>query len=147
MDALEQQVKHVFDLAEKSVADVHAISGARHDIDDTRALLDATQAQFKATEDTLRGFDARQRQLERTEQRLARAEALSIDVRTTVESLQAQRTLVDHVIERAGALSFQIKQAEALVETLKRERTLACELKAAVAAVREEDEAESSSDQ
>ncbi len=147
VDALEQQVKHVFDLAEKSVADVHAISGARHDIDDTRALLDATQAQFKATEDTLRGFDARQRQLERTEQRLARAEALSIDVRTTVESLQAQRTLVDHVIERAGALSFQIKQAEALVETLKRERTLACELKAAVAAVREEDEAESSSDQ
>jgi hypothetical protein len=46
------------------------------------------------------------------------------------------------VIERAGALSFQIKQAEALVETLKRERTLACELKAAVAGVREEDEAE-----
>jgi hypothetical protein len=49
---------------------------------------------------------------------------------------------VDHVIDRAGALSFQIKQAEALVELLKRERTLACELKAAVGAVKEEDEAE-----
>ncbi len=142
VDALEAQVKHVFGLAEQSVADVQTIAGARHDIDETRALLDATQAQFKATEDTLRGFDARQRQLERAEQRLARAEALAIDVRSTVESLQAQRTLVDHVIERAGALSFQIKQAEALVETLKRERTLACELKAAVAAVREEDEGE-----
>jgi DNA repair exonuclease SbcCD ATPase subunit len=142
VDALEAQVKHVFGLAERSVADVQAISDARHDIDATRELLDATQAQFKATEDTLRGFDARQRQLERAEQRLARAEALAIEVRSTVESLQAQRTVVDHVIERAGALSFQIKQAEALVETLKRERTLACELKAAVAAVREEDEAE-----
>jgi DNA repair exonuclease SbcCD ATPase subunit len=142
VDALEQQVKHVFGLAEKSVADVQTISDARHEIDETRALLDATQTQFKATEETLKGFDARQRQLERAEQRLARAEALAIDVRSTVESLQAQRTLVDHVIERAGALSFQIKQAEALVETLKRERALACELKAAVAAVREEDEVE-----
>ncbi|HET8624409.1 MAG TPA: hypothetical protein VFM14_12675 [Gemmatimonadales bacterium] len=142
VDALEQQVKHVFGLAERAVEDVQSISGARHDIDETRALLDATQAQFKATEETLKGFDSRQRQLERAEQRLARAEALAIDVRSTVESLQAQRTLVDHVIERAGALSFQIKQAEALVETLKRERTLACELKAAVGAVREEDEPE-----
>jgi DNA repair exonuclease SbcCD ATPase subunit len=140
VDALEQQVKHVFGLAEQAVADVQTISDARHDIDETRSLLDATQTQFKATEETLKGFDARQRQLERAEQRLARAEALAIDVRSTVESLQAQRTLVDHVIERAGALSFQIKQAEALVETLKRERTLACELKAAVAAVREDDE-------
>ena len=142
VDALEQQVKHVFGLAEKAVADVQEISGARHDIDETRTLLDATQAQFRATEETLKGFDARQRQLERAEGRLARAEALAIDVRSTVESLQAQRTLVDHVIERAGAMSFQIKQAEALVETLKRERTLACELKAAVSAVREPDELE-----
>jgi chromosome segregation ATPase len=142
VDALEQQVKHVFGLAEQAVADVQAISDARHEIDETRTLLDATQAQFRATEETLKGFDARQRQLERAEQRLARAEALAIDVRSTVESLQAQRTLVDHVIDRAGALSFQIKQAEALVELLKRERTLACELKAAVAAVKEEDETE-----
>ena len=142
VDALEQQVKHVFGLAERAVADVQHISGARHEIDETRDLLDATQAQLRATEETLKGFDARQRQLERAEQRLARAEALAIDVRSTVESLQAQRTLVDHVIERAGALSFQIKQAEALVEMLKRERTLACELKAAVEAVREEDEQE-----
>jgi chromosome segregation ATPase len=142
VDALEQQVKHVFGLAERAVADVQQITGARHEIDETRDLLDATQAQLRATEETLKGFDARQRQLERAEQRLARAEALAIDVRSTVESLQAQRTLVDHVIERAGALSFQIKQAEALVETLKRERTLACELKAAVGAVREEDEPE-----
>ena len=47
---------------------------------------------------------------------------------------------VEHVIERSGALTFQIKQAEALVETMRRERTLACEVSAAVAAVRAEDE-------
>jgi hypothetical protein len=33
-----------------------------------------------------------------------------------------------------------MKQAEALVEVLKRERTLAADLKAAIASVREEDE-------
>jgi hypothetical protein len=63
-----------------------------------------------------------------------------VDVRSTVESLQVQRTVVEHVIERAGALAFQMKQAEALVEVLKRERTLAADLKAAIASVREEDE-------
>ena len=35
-----------------------------------------------------------------------------------------------------------VKQAEAIVETMRRERTLACEVSAAVAAVREPDEDE-----
>ena len=38
------------------------------------------------------GFEARKRQLERAEQRLARAEALAMGIRATVESLQAQKT-------------------------------------------------------
>ncbi|HEU5169332.1 MAG TPA: hypothetical protein VFU46_02275 [Gemmatimonadales bacterium] len=140
VDALEAQVKHVFGLAEKAVDSVQTISGARRDVEETRALLDETLNQFKAAEEALNGFEARRRQLERAEQRLARAEALAIDVRSTVESLQAQRTVMDHVIERAGALAFQMKQAEALVEVLKRERTLACDLKVAVAQVQAEEE-------
>jgi hypothetical protein len=71
---------------------------------------------------------------------LARAEALALGIRSTVETLQAQRTVVDHAVESAGALAFQMKQAEALISALRRERTLACELKAAIAAVVEEDE-------
>ena len=137
---LEAQVKHVFGLAERAVGDVQALGAARREVEETRELLQETQAQFKATEEALHGFEARRRQLERAEQRLARAEALAVDVRSTVESLQAQRTVVDHVIERAGALAFQMKQAEALVEVLRRERTLAGDLKAAIASVREEDE-------
>lgn len=140
IDALDAQVKHVFGIAERAVADVQTIAESRHDIEEARALLESTQAQFKAAETALNGFEARQRKLERAEQRLARAEALAIDVRSTVESLQAQRTVVDHVIERAGALQFQMKQAEALVETLKRERMLACDLRAAVSAVEKEDD-------
>jgi chromosome segregation ATPase len=139
VDALEAQVKHVFDLAERSVEHAQTIGAARREIEDTHELLQDTHAQLKSAEESLHGFEARRRQLERTEQRLARAEALALEVRATVESLQAQRAVVEHVIERSGALTFQIKQAEALVEAMRRERTMACDVSAAVAALRQED--------
>jgi chromosome segregation ATPase len=140
VEAIEAQVKHVFDLAERTVEDVQNIGSARREIEETRTMLAETQAQFKATDETLRGFEARKRQLERAEQRLARAEALSLGIRATVESLTAQKTVVDHAMEAAGALGFQMKQAEALIAALRRERDLACDLKAAVAALADEGE-------
>ncbi len=140
VEALEAQVRHVFGLAEQAVADVQAIGSARREIEETRTMLEEVQGQFRSTEQALQGFDSRKRQLERAEQRLARAEALALAIRSTVETLQAQRTVVDHAVESAGALAFQMKQAEALITALRRERTLACELKAAIAAVAEEDE-------
>jgi chromosome segregation ATPase len=140
VDALEAQVKHVFDLADRAVEHAQTIGGSRREIEETYLLLQETHAQLKSAEESLHGFEARRRQLERTEQRLARAEALALEVRSTVDSLQAQRAVVEHVIERSGALTFQIKQAEAVVETLRRERTLACDVSAAVAAMRESDE-------
>ncbi len=140
VEALEAQVRHVFGLAERAVADVQAIGTARREVEETKALLEETQTQFRATEEALQGFETRKRQLERAEQRLARAEALALGVRSTVESLQAQRTVVDHAIESAGALTFQMKQAEALIAAFRRERTLACELKAAVESAMEGEE-------
>ena len=140
VEAIEAQVKHVFDLAERTVEDVQSIGSARREIEETRAMLEATQDQFKTTEETLKGFESRKRQLERAEQRLARAEALALGIRATVESLTAQKTVVDHAMESAGALSFQMKQAEALIGALRRERDLACDLKTAVAALSDEDE-------
>ncbi|MGH2707224.1 MAG: hypothetical protein ACRDJK_02900, partial [Actinomycetota bacterium] len=139
VEALEAQVKHVFGLAERAVEGVQAIGSSRREIEETRAMLQETQGQFKATEEALEGFEVRKRQLERAEQRLARAEALSLSIRSTVESLQAQRTVVDHAMESTGALAFHMKQAEALIGALRRERTLACDLKAAIAAVDEEE--------
>ena len=137
VEAIEAQVKHVFDLAERTVEDVQSIGSARREIEETRVMLQATQDQFKTTEETLKGFESRKRQLERAEQRLARAEALALGIKATVESLTAQKTVVDHAMESAGALSFQMKQAEALIGALRRERDLACDLKAAVALLSE----------
>jgi chromosome segregation ATPase len=140
VEAIEAQVKHVFDLAERTIEDVQTIGSARREIEETRTMLQATQDQFKTTEETLKGFESRKRQLERAEQRLARAEALALGIRATVESLTAQKTVVDHAMESAGALGFQMKQAEALIGALRRERDLACDLKAAVASLAEEGE-------
>jgi DNA repair protein SbcC/Rad50 len=140
VEAIEAQVKHVFDLAERTIQDVQTIGSARREIEETRAMLQATQDQFKTTEETLRGFESRKRQLERAEQRLARAEALALGIRATVESLTAQKTVVDHAMESAGALGFQMKQAEALIGALRRERDLACDLKTAISALAEEGE-------
>ncbi len=142
VEAIEAQVKHVFDLAERTVEDVQAIGSARREIEETRTMLQATQDQFKTTEETLKGFESRKRQLERAEQRLARAEALAMGIRATVETLTAQKTVVDHAMESAGALGFQMKQAEALIGALRRERDLACDLKAAIASLSAEDEEE-----
>jgi DNA repair exonuclease SbcCD ATPase subunit len=140
VEAIEAQVKHVFDLAERTIEDVQTIGSARREIEETRTMLLETQEQFKTTEETLAGFESRKRQLERAEQRLARAEALALGIRATVESLTAQKTVVDHAMESAGALGFQMKQAEALIGALRRERDLACDLKAAVSALSDEGE-------
>ncbi len=140
VEAIEAQVKHVFDLAERTVEDVQAIGSARREIEETRTMLIETQAQFKTTDEMLQGFEARKRQLERAEQRLARAEALALGIRSTVESLTAQKIVVDHAIESAGTLGFQMKQAEALIGALRRERDLACDLKAATSALADDDQ-------
>ena len=147
VEAIEAQVKHVFDLAERTIQDVQTIGSARREVEETRAMLQATQDQFKTTEETLRGFESRKRQLERAEQRLARAEALALGIRATVESLTAQKTVVDHAMESAGALGFQMKQAEALIGALRRERDLACDLKSAMSALGEEGEEPASNGQ
>jgi DNA repair protein SbcC/Rad50 len=147
VEAIEAQVKHVFDLAERTIEDVQTIGSARREIEETRVMLQATQDQFKTTEETLRSFESRKRQLERAEQRLARAEALALGIRATVESLTAQKTVVDHAMESAGALGFQMKQAEALIGALRRERDLACDLKAAISSLGEETEEASTNGQ
>ena len=140
VEALESEVKNVFELAQRAVDNVQIIGSSRHGIDETRALLEDTQNKFHVAEEALRDFEARKRALDRAEQRLARAEALALGIKTTVESLQAQKTVVDHAMESAGALGLQMKQAEALIQSLRRERSLAADLKAAVAALEEIEE-------
>ena len=117
-----------------------SITAARREVEETRALLDRTQDQLESASETMKEFSGRQQQIEHLEQRLARADALAANVRSTVEVIAAQRSVVDQAMERAGTLALQMKQAEALSETLRNQCQLAAELRDAVDEVREEDE-------
>jgi chromosome segregation ATPase len=139
IDALQGQITHVVEIAETTAENVRSIGGARREIEETRQLLLLTQAQLKDAAESMQGFGERKRQVEELEKRLARADALAVNVRSTVEVIAAQRSVVDQVLERSGALAFQMKQAEALAEALRNERALATQLRAAVDELREED--------
>jgi chromosome segregation ATPase len=140
IDALQGQITHVVEIAETTAENVRSIGGARREIEETRQLLMITQAQLKDAAESMQGFSERKRQVEELEKRLARADALAVNVRSTVEVIAAQRSVVDQVLERSGALAFQMKQAEALAEALRNERALATELRAAVDEMRDEGE-------
>ena len=71
------------------------------------------------------------------EERLARAEALIVDIRSSLEALEEQRAIVDQAVEKAGALQFLLKQSEAAIEALREERRMGGRIRAAVSVVRE----------
>jgi len=125
VDAVEAQVKRVFSVAERTATDVRDIESARRDIESARALLDDMKERLKSTTEAMNDFEERKRQIEKLEQRLARAEALSRDVRSTVQLISGQRSVIDQVLERSGMLSVQAKQAEGLIEALRAQCLLA----------------------
>ena len=86
--------------------------------------------------DTATALDERRRQMTQVEERVARAEALLIDVRTSLEMLQGQKVVVDQAVEKAGSLKILVKQAEAMIEGLREEREITTRVHAAVASVR-----------
>jgi hypothetical protein len=90
-------------------------------------------------------FLERKREVERLEQRLARAEALSRDVRSTVEVISAQRSVIDQVLERSGSLAIQAKHAEGLIDALRAECTLATTLQGTIRSHQEAEEDEEES--
>ncbi len=52
--------------------------------------------------------------------------------------MEKQKSLIDHVVEKAGALTFQVKQAEALIDTLREERELTDRVRSAFKRLRDD---------
>jgi archaellum component FlaC len=142
VDAVHAQVKHVFEIAERTAANVKSISVARQDIEAARSQLDEMRERIEKTNDSMRKFDDRRRQIEELEQRLARADALTRDVQSTIELISAQSSIVDEVLERSGTLVVQSKQAEALIEVLRAESSIASRVRTSLEALRGKRETE-----
>jgi predicted nuclease with TOPRIM domain len=88
---------------------------------------------------------AHQRQIETAETRLTQAQALLMDIRAGLQTLGSQKAVVDHVIEQSGQLAFEVKEAEALLEALRREREMTQRIHDAVKELRDDDSAERAS--
>jgi DNA repair ATPase RecN len=129
---VRSQIAHVVELAERASENVRSITAARRDVEETKAMLDSTQEQLRDTKSSMRDFSEQRRQVEELERRLARADALALNVRASVEVIAAQRAYVDQVLERSGTLAFQMKQAEALTEALRHDCAIATQMRAAV---------------
>jgi hypothetical protein len=67
----------------------------------------------------------------RAEQRLASAQALLSEVRSSLKSLLEQRVIVDQAVEKAGSLTFLLRQADAMIEVLREERKMTSRVRAA----------------
>jgi len=132
IDAVSAQVKHLFEVAEKTAENVRSISAERREIEDARALLERTREQLAAATEGMRVFADRKWQVEDIERRLARADALARDIRSSTEALAAQRAVVDRALDGSAALAVQMKQADAVMEALRQECAAAARLRSAM---------------
>ena len=72
------------------------------------------------------------------EESMARLDTLLNDIQGSLETVHSQKAVVDAVLEKAGQLSFQAKEAEALIAALREERDVARRVLEAVREAREE---------
>lgn len=132
IDAVSAQVKHLFEVAERTAEHVRSISAERREIEEARALLERTREQLAAATEGMRVFSDRKWQVEDIERRLARADALARDIRSSTEALAAQRAVVDRALDGSAALAVQMKQADAVMEALRQECAAAARLRSAM---------------
>jgi chromosome segregation ATPase len=140
VEALQADLDRMFKVAEKTAADVRTITKANHRIEESRELLDVITAQLHEVRDTSSLIEQRRRQMSQAEDRLSRAEALLIEIRSSLELLQGQKVIVEHAVEKAGALRFLLKQAEATIEELRDERHVAARLRGLTPVTQEVDD-------
>jgi len=138
VEGLQGDIKHMFEMAERTVEDARSIAIAHQEIERTRLEIETVLDRLHASDKVVAGLEERKRRIEQAEQRLARADALLIDIQSSLEALEGQKALVDYVVEKAGALTFQVKQAEALIDTLRDEREITNRVRSALEKLRED---------
>jgi DNA repair exonuclease SbcCD ATPase subunit len=130
---LRNDLDRMFTMAEKTSTEVRTITAAHREVEESRALLDDVMARLSEISDTETALDERQRQLHKAEERLARSEGLLGEVRSGLEALQGQKAIIDQAVEKAGSLKFMLKQADAMIEGLREERSMTANVREAVA--------------
>jgi DNA repair exonuclease SbcCD ATPase subunit len=119
IDALKGEIHRMFEIAQQTTDDVRAIAGAREELSDSRGTLEGIVSEIRTVRQEADRLDARRRDMSEIDQQIARAEALMIDIGSTLNTLHGQKAFLDQVMETAGSLRFQAKQAEALIAAMR----------------------------
>jgi len=121
IEHVRQELTRLHGVAGEAMDSVRSVVGLRAELTDGRAPLEQVVRQLREVTEGAGAIDERRRQVAEAEERLVRAEAVLIDIRQSLDTLHGQRAFLDQVMETAGSLRFQTKQAEALIETLREE--------------------------
>ena len=101
--------------------------------------MDEVLERAREVDEVVSGIDERYKRIRLAEQRMARLDVLLGDMKSGLEALREQKVLVEHVLEKAGELTFQAKEAEALIVTLREEREITSRIHAALQELKAEE--------
>jgi chromosome segregation ATPase len=124
VEAIKANIREMFDLGQRTANDLTTAAEVHRDIQQFKPTLDDLLHRLRDADAVAAGLELRKREIEHAERRLARAEAVLIDIRSSLETLHNQKATLDQVIEKAGALAFQVQQGEALIDRLRKERDI-----------------------
>jgi len=122
VDALRTDLQRMLDVAKETTDAVRVITESHDEISDGRLLVDDVLGEIRRVKDESVRLESRRKDLIGIEQQIARAEALMIDIRASIDTLHGQKAFFEQVMETAGSLRFQSKQAEALIASLREAR-------------------------
>ena len=114
----------MFDVAEQTASQVRDAVSASAQMQGGQEAIDSVLVKLREVRDQADQLDVRREKFQGVDEQLARMDALMIDVRSSMDTLQKERGFMDQVIETTGSLRFQAKHAEALIDTLREEREL-----------------------
>jgi chromosome segregation ATPase len=122
VEALKAHFAEMLDLADRIANEVKAAGEVHRDIERMHPTVDGLLRRLQDADAATAAVECRKHEIEHAERRLARAEAVLIDIQSSLETLHTQKASFDQVIEKAGALTFEVQQGEALIDRLRKER-------------------------
>ncbi len=140
VDAVREELAVIFERTDHTLKQVRSISQAKQKVEATKAALDEILQRAEHVDELAEAVDRRRAEIEDAEQRMARMEALVTDLRSGLRTLRSEKAMVDVAIEKAGDLSYEVKEAEALIRALKDERKTSGRFLEALRNEAEEDE-------
>jgi DNA repair exonuclease SbcCD ATPase subunit len=129
IDAVRAELTRLFEFAAGATKQAGDFATLRQDVQAARETFDAVLRRAEEAERVTARAEQRAKAVDEAEQRLARLDALLGEVRQRLDQVRGEKAVVDRVAEQSARLSFQLKEAEALLAALKKERELAARLR------------------